>query len=123
MSRHFPFIKRPLSPGQRSGTKMKDVQLKKMSSLMGARICPRLRTGACRRVPQSACVCVCVCVLTPQLAEGENSFACPFTLLPSAAQCSSSHWTKRPHCGIQMKERGGEQCIERTKGLVVGYGG
>jgi len=46
---------------------------------------------------------VCVCVL----AEGENSFACPFTLLPFAAQCSGRHWTKRSHCGIQMKQRGG----------------
>lgn len=57
MSRHFPFIKRPLFPGQSSGTKIKDVQLKKMSSLMAARICACLSTGACRRVPQSARVC------------------------------------------------------------------
>ena len=66
------------------------------------------------------CVCVCACVLTPQLAEGENSFACPFTLLPFAAQCSGSHWTKRPHCGIQMKEGGGEQCIEGDEGVGGG---
>lgn len=74
----------------KGGQKRKDVQLEQMSSLMGACIC----------VYESEHLRGCVCVLT----AGENSFACPFTLLPFTAQCSSSHWTKRPHCGIQMKE-------------------
>lgn len=65
-------------------------------------------------------VCLCtwgwVCVQTPQSTE--NSFACPFTELPFAAQCSC--WTKRPHCEIQMK---GEEGAGRLRGLLVEYGG
>ena len=62
------------------------------------------------------CVCVSVCVLTLQLAEGVKLICLS---IYSASLCSGGR-TKRPHCGIQMKE-GGRGAEGGWRGGSVGH--